>query len=235
MEIKGKRVLVTGGAVRIGRALCEAFAKAGAQVVIHCNTSMVEAEKLRKKLSGFGHQVVQCDLSSPSETASLFEQCGKIDILVNNASIYRLGHFFDEDEAQVREQLQVNFLSPVSLMKQLAAQDIDEGCIINFLDQEVAKSTETLNSYALSKRSLRDATLTAARDGAPRIRVNAIAPGPVLPPVGLNAPGMQKVLNKVPMGKQIPLEDIISACFFLIQNNSLTGQIIYVDGGQHLA
>jgi NAD(P)-dependent dehydrogenase (short-subunit alcohol dehydrogenase family) len=230
MDIKGKRVLVTGGAVRIGRALCLAFAEAGAQVIIHYRNSGVQAEELRNLLPGFGHEIVQCDLNSPEETADLLKNCGRIDILINNASVY----YLDENDARSEEQIQVNYLSPVLLMEQFAAQGLNEGCIINFLDQEVAKDKEPDCSYSYSKLALRDATLVAALAGAPQTRVNAIAPGPVLPPAGLNAPGMQKILKKVPMGKQIPLEDITDACLFLIRNNSLNGQIIYVDGGQHL-
>lgn len=221
MDINGKRVLVTGGAVRIGRAVCIAFAEAGAQVVIHCNKSLEQAQKLLAVLPGSGHQVVQCDLNSPD---NLLNSCGQIDILINNASVYRL------PEKQEAQYMRINYAAPFSLMKQFAAQGLDSGCIINFLD---ANENGT-DSYSKSKQCLYDITLEAALKYAPKIRVNAIAPGPALPPVELKGPGMQKILQKVPMGKQIPLNDIINACLFLVQNESLTGQIIYVDGGQHL-
>ncbi|MDD5697853.1 MAG: SDR family oxidoreductase [Victivallaceae bacterium] len=234
MNTETKRVLVTGGAVRIGRAVCLAFAEAGARIVIHCHNSVIPAEKLLAALPGSGHQLQTCDLNSAAETADFLSRCGQIDILINNAAVYRRGDFPDESDSEVSRQMQVNFLAPLSLMKQFAAQELENGCIINFLDQEVAKATETLNSYAVSKRALRDATLIAARRLAPKIRVNAVAPGPVLPPAGLKGPGMRKILGKVPLGGQIPLPDITAACLFLVQNDSLTGQIIYVDGGQHL-
>ena len=230
MDANGKRVLVTGGAVRIGRAVCETFAEAGAQVVIHYNKSVKQAHELLTALPGSGHQVQQCDLNSVTETANLLSHCGQIDILINNASLYKL----NADDFQAKQQMQVNFLSPVSLMKQFTAQNLKSGCIINFLDQEVAREAKTQCSYAISKRALRDATLDAARNGAPQIRINAIAPGPVLPPANLKGPGMLKILKKVPLGRQIPLKDITDSCLFLVQNESLTGQIIYVDGGQHL-
>jgi len=220
MNVNGKRVLVTGGAVRIGRAVCIAFAEAGAQVVIHCNNSLAKAQELLTALPGSGHQIQQCDLNSPDE---LLSHCGQIDILINNASVYRL------PEKSEEQYMQVNFHAPVSLMKQFAAQNLENGCIINFLD---AKETENL--YSKSKQALRDATLTAALEYAPKIRVNAIAPGPVLPPIGLKGLGMQEILKEVPSGCQVPLKDVTDACLFLVQNESLTGQIIYVDGGQHL-
>jgi pteridine reductase len=225
MNINGKRVLVTGGAVRIGRAVCIAFAEAGAQVVIHCNKSLEQAQELLAALPGSGHQIVQCDLNSSDETAKLLTHFGKIDILINNASVYRLPKKLED------QYMQVNYSAPFSLMKQFAAQDLDNGCIINFLD---AKETDYLDSYSKSKQCLYDITLEAALKYAPKLRVNAIAPGPTLPPTGIKGPGMQEILNEIPMGRQVPLKDITNACLFLVKNESLTGQIIYVDGGQHL-
>jgi len=221
MDIEGKRVLVTGGALRIGRALCIAFSEAGAQIVIHCNKSIEQAKELLSTLPGSDHQIVQCDLNSPDK---LLDRCGKIDILINNASVYRLPK---ELEAQY---MQINYAAPFSLMKQFAAQGLENGCIINFLD---ANENGT-DSYSKSKQCLYDITLETALKFAPKIRVNAIAPGPVLPPVGLKGPGMQEILKKVPMGRQVSLKDITDACLFLAKNESLTGQVIYVDGGQHL-
>ena len=222
MDINGKKVLVTGGAVRIGKALCQAFAEVGAQVTVHCNKSLEQARELISTLPGSEHKLVQCDLNSPE---GLLDKCGKIDILVNNASVYRL-----PEEAE-EQYMKINYSAPMSLMKQFSKQGLDEGCIINFLD---AKEDYSSNAYAVSKQALRDATLEAALKFAPKIRVNAIAPGPTLPPVGLNGPGMKEILKSVPLGKQILRKDITSACLFLLENNSLTGQIIYVDGGLHL-
>jgi pteridine reductase len=222
MNIIGKRVLLTGGALRIGRAICIAFAEAGAEVIIHCNKSLEQAQELLNALPGSGHQVIQCDLNSPEK---LLDKCGQIDILINNASVYRLPK---EEEEQY---MKINYAAPMSLMKQFTAQNLDEGCIINFLD---AKENYSSDPYSISKQALRDATLEAALKFAPKIRVNAIAPGPVLPPVDINGLGMQEILKEVPMARQVPLNDITDACLFLIKNESLTGQIIYVDGGQHL-
>ncbi len=222
MDINGKRILVTGGAVRIGRALCLAFAESGAQVVVHCNESLEQAQELVSMLPGPGHKLIQCDLNSPQ---GLLSKCGQIDILVNNASVYRL-----PEEAE-DQYMKINYSAPMSLMKQFSGQGLNEGCIINFLD---AREDYSSDPYAVSKQALYDATLEAALKFSPKIRVNAIAPGPTLPPVGLKGPGMREILKNVPLGKQIPRKDITTACLFLIQNDSLTGQIIYVDGGMHL-
>ncbi|MBU8901577.1 MAG: SDR family oxidoreductase, partial [Victivallales bacterium] len=125
----------------------------------------------------------------------------------------------------------INYSAPMSLMKQFAKQNLSEGCIINFLD---AKENYSSDPYYISKQALHDATLEAALKFVPKIRVNAIAPGPVLPPPEFNGPGMQDILKNVPLGRQVSLRDISDACLFLVRNESLTGQIIYVDGGQHL-
>lgn len=208
--------------MRIGRALCLAFAEAGAQVVVHCNKSLKEAQELLPMLPGSGHQVFQQDLNSPE---GLLEACGQIDILINNASVYRLPKEAEE------QYMKINYSAPMSLMKQFHRQKLNEGCIINFLDAEENYSSDP---YHISKQALHDATLEAALKFAPKIRVNAVAPGPVLPPAGLKGPGMQKILEQVPMGRQIPLKDITDACLFLVGNESLTGQILYVDGGRYL-
>lgn len=221
MDINGKRVLVTGGALRIGRAVCIAFAEVGAQVIIHCNKSLEQAQELLSTLPGSGHTVIQCDLNSPD---NLLSSCEKIDILINNASVYRLPQELED------QYMQINYTAPFSLMKQFAAQGLDNGCIINFLD---AKENGT-DTYSKSKQCLYDITLETALKYAPKLRVNAIAPGPTLPPTGLKGPGMQEILKDVPMGKQVPLKDITDACKFLVENESLTGQVIYVDAGQHL-
>ncbi|MDD5597327.1 MAG: SDR family oxidoreductase [Victivallaceae bacterium] len=222
MDIKGKRVLVTGGAVRIGRAVCLAFAEAGAEVVIHCNKSFRQAQELLAVLPGSGHRVIQGDLNFPE---GLLERCGEITVLINNASVYRLPQDAEE------QYMKINYSAPMSLMKQFFRKNPDEGCIINFLD---AGEDYSSDPYAVSKQALHDATLEAALKFAPRIRVNAVAPGPVLPPAGLKGPGMRKILEQVPMGRQIPLKDVTDACLFLARNESLTGQVIYVDGGRHL-
>ncbi|QSH42464.1 SDR family oxidoreductase [Lentisphaerota bacterium ZTH] len=234
MDISGRKVLVTGGAKRIGKALCEAFAQCGAQVTIHCRDSFEEAAQLASSLPGNGHRVLQCDLSDTERVNDILKRCGRLDILVNNASIYKPSTILQESAEDARLQMQVNYFAPVSLMSQFAAQQLSEGCIINILDQEVAKEVENFGSYSISKRSLRDATLAAALEMAPKIRVNAIAPGPVLPPPGLEHLGMKETLRHVPSGKKVDINDIADTCIFLVKNESLTGQVIYVDGGQHL-
>lgn len=236
MDLRGKRVLVTGGAVRIGRAICLAFARAGSLLIIHYNRSGNAASELLSEIGGetAGHGKVQCELSTPDAAEKIFREAGSIDILINNASIYNEKSLSEESPEEARKQFEINFKAPFELMKQLYASDVQEGCIINILDQRINKISSSTGSYALSKKVLADTSMICALQWAPRIRVNAIAPGPVLPPVGMENSKMEKILKSVPMAKAVSLDDLTDACLFLADNNSITGQILYVDGGQHL-
>lgn len=236
MDIKNKNVLVTGGALRIGQALCKAFAAAGANVIIHCNQSADAARKLLNELGGGGkHRVVCCDFARRDDVAALIGLAGRLDILINNASIYQPEPLISENPDQVRAHFEINFFAPLMLMKKFYEQlNGGSGCIINFLDQDVAKASAVRGSYSLSRKALRDATLSAALEMAPQVRVNAIAPGPVLPPVGMESSSMQQTLKEVPLARPVDLRDLTQACIFLAENESITGQILYVDCGQHL-
>ena len=236
MLIKNKTVLVTGGAVRIGGAICAGFAEAGAKVAIHYNNSGKEAAALFKKLGGekAGHRIVKCELSDLAAVEKLIPSLGKIDILVNNASIFVPCPLSREKLLDAKRQMDINFRAPVLLMEKFHGQKIKGGCIINLLDQRIAKTSPDEGSYTLSKKALAKATFTAALRWAPRIRVNGIAPGAVLPPRGMENSKMKIQISMTPMKKAVTPEQIAHACLFLAENDSVTGQVIYVDGGQHL-
>jgi NAD(P)-dependent dehydrogenase (short-subunit alcohol dehydrogenase family) len=173
-------------------------------------------------------------LSNLAATGKLIVSTGKIDILVNNASIYFPCALGKENIAQAKRQFKINFHAPLLLMRKFQEQEISEGCIINLLDQRIAKTSPDDGSYTLSKKALAKATFTAALRWAPRIRVNGIAPGAVLPPRGMENSKMKIQISMTPMKKAPTLEQISRTCIFLTENDSVTGQIIYVDGGQHL-
>ena len=234
MKITDKKVLITGSAKRVGAALALAFARKGAKVLLHCNNSRAEAEEVLTALPGTGHALLQADLSDASQVKQLFSAAGKTDILINNASLYLTGVLTDETPAKDREQLEVNFWAPLELMRAFAKQDIAEGCIINFVDQEVLKVPRN-GIYSLSRRMLADATLELAAElGPENIRVNAVAPGPVIPPVQFAANGMKKTLPTLPLRRKVELDDLVDAVLFLTGNDSVTGVTLPVDCGQHL-
>jgi len=196
--LQGKRVLVTGGAVRIGASICRAFAAAGATVAIHYHRSERPAMALLEELGGkaAGHTVVCGDLSDISLAGNLFGMMGGADILVNNASVFESVPLADESVEHAQAQFSVNFWAPLRLMTAFHHQEVQDGCVVNMLDHRVASVDHAGGGYTLSKKALAEATLMAAVQLAPRTRVNAIAPGPILPPKGMEHSQMRVELSK---------------------------------------
>ena len=232
MDFAGKHVLVTGGALRVGAALCRAFAAAGAQLTIHCQSSVAAAEALAAELPGTGHTAAVADFT-PGE-AGAAELWGKlslsVDILVNNASCYRL------PAERAAEYEAVNRRAPRELMRRFAMQELEEGAVVNFLDQAVLNPASTEDPiYVASRRGLMEDTLDFARRyGARNLRFNAVAPGPVIPPRGLENSKMLKTLKHVPLARPVALDDLVSAVLFLAGSDSITGAILPVDCGMHM-
>lgn len=234
-------VLVTGGGLRVGKVICQAFAENGARVIVHCHRSIQAARDLVKHLpgaaSGKNHMTIQGDLTDRGYRsrmlAGLKAKDVRLNCLVNNASTYRRSPLQALSEAAVREDFEVNFFSPFFLMKDFA-EYYGSGCVINLLDQRVANVEKNTGAYGLAKKALRDATEAAALEWAPAIRVNAVAPGYSLPPPGGSEKHMQPLLGNIPMQKPSPPAHIAQACLFLAKSETITGQILFVDGGMHL-
>ena len=237
MRIDGKTVLVTGGARRVGANIVRAFAAEEADVILHVRHSREEAAELAASLPRPERcRILMADFAIPGAAAKLFAECGQVDILVNNASMFETDELVSGNEAHDREQFEVNFWSPLALMRAFAAQELPEGgAIVNLLDQEVTHRSAHGGAYALSRRALADATLELARELGPRnLRVNAVAPGPVLPPPWLPDGKMAKTIPTLPLRRKVELDDLTSAVLFLCRNDSITGQILCVDCGQSL-
>jgi NAD(P)-dependent dehydrogenase (short-subunit alcohol dehydrogenase family) len=239
MDLRGKTAFVTGGAIRIGRAICEKMAERGADVVIHYNRSATEAEQLKKELEqrGVRAATVQGLLESEEACAQLMKQArealGDIDILINNASVFNKHTLEQADMAAWMGEMWVNFFAPVQLMRAFAAQT-PSGKVVNLLDRRVTTLDPACVPYWISKKALADLTRVAALHYAPRISVNGVAPGAVLPPPGEGANYIKEYAGHVPMEVQVTPEDIAAAVLFVLEQDTITGQIIYVDGGQHL-
>jgi NAD(P)-dependent dehydrogenase (short-subunit alcohol dehydrogenase family) len=227
MILNGKRALVTGGAVRIGRAITEALQAAGVEVVVHYHNSRAEAEAL----SPF---TVCADLGSPEECRKLVELAEPIDILVNNASIFTKDALADATPERVLREFQTNLFAPMELTRVFAAQARSDGAVINLLDRRIRCNDSTCVPYSITKKGLWELTRLSALEFAPRIRVNAVAPGPVLPPPGSTAESARELAGNIPLEALPTPEQIAEATLFLLQAGSVTGQVIYVDGGQHL-
>ena len=236
MNLKNKKILITGAAVRIGRAICLEFASHGANIILHYNNSESEAKDLFAKLGGAdkGHVLTRGDLTSQAYVKDLISLLGRVDILVNNASVFDPKPLEEETSDGARLQYVVNFWIPLTLMKEFRKQSLEEGLIINLLDQKIHSIDRNSGSYLLAKKSLADATRLAALQWAPEVRVNGVAPGVVLPPPWLPNSKMEKSIALIPMKKIPSVKEIANACIFLAENDSITGEIITLDGGQHL-
>jgi len=234
-----QRILITGAAVRIGRGIAEAFAEAGADLIVHCRHSQSAGaalvEQLRQRTGG-EHQLVQCDLTDAGERRQMLADIvagGPLHGLINNASVYRRRELRDLELDQLRHDYEINFIAPFDLMRGFA-QLCGRGWIINLLDQRVALVDPGAGAYALAKKSLRDATEAAALEWAPAIRVNAVAPGFVMAPPGVDPAKMTPLLRHVPMQKASTAAEIAAACRYLAEAETVTGTTIFVDGGLHL-
>ena len=237
-----RTALVTGGAVRLGRACVLALASAGYAVAIHCNRSRAEAEALQAELHARGAQaaVVQADLSDEAAVQSLLPaaaaQLGPIGVLVNNASTFERDEWHDATRATWDRHLEPNLRAPFVLMQALASNlpGGTGGAVVNLLDQRVWSLTPHFVSYTVSKAALWALTRQMALALAPRIRVNAIGPGPTLPSSRQTPEQFARQCASVPLGHGTSPEEVGRALLAILSLPAMTGQMIALDGGQHL-
>lgn len=239
-----KTILVTGGAKRVGRHIVERLSAAGHRVVIHANAGAAEAEALAKMLHAGGASAwaIAADLSDLGATEALVPRAMKLvgaplSGLVNSASIFDFDTPEAIDAAAFDRAMAVNLRAPALLSQHFAAQ-ADAGtdnCIVNILDQKLWNMNPDFFSYTLSKAGLLSATDMMARAFAPKVRVNAVAPGLLLPSHDQTQAEFEATASRNPMGRPINLDDVVSAVDFLMSNASLTGQVIHADNGQRMA
>ena len=236
MQLEGKTVLVTGGATRIGRALCEACARCGMRVVVHYLRSGTEAGALCDELRARGTEchAVSANLEEAEACHDLLDRAARAgfpaDMLINNAALFEADSLRVFDARAAARQWAVNAMAPLHLMRAFAARDPRPGRIINLLDRRIAGHDTRHVSYLLAKKALAELTALAALEWAPHITVNAVAPGAILPPPGRTGMPAGRALLEQPCG----VEDVATAVLFLAQSDVMTGQVLYVDAGQHL-
>jgi NAD(P)-dependent dehydrogenase (short-subunit alcohol dehydrogenase family) len=238
-RLEGQTALVTGGAKRLGRSIVLALAEAGVNVVVHYRESQTEAETTATDAQKKGVKAVtlQADIAKPGTAIELYKrataEAGTIDILVNNASLFRQAALADCSEEELQANIQLHATSPLQLSRCLAEAG-RQGVIVNLLDTRIARHDPAYGAYCLSKRMLADQTTMLALELAPNIRVNGVAPGPILPPEGARDGLMAELAASVPLQAIGTADDIAEAALFLVRSNFITGQIIYVDGGSHI-
>ncbi|MGH6910885.1 MAG: SDR family oxidoreductase [Phenylobacterium sp.] len=235
--------LITGGARRIGRVLVTAAADAGYDVAIHVRSVDDEAETAAAEVRARGRKaaIFPCDLRKESTTVALVGEVegelGPVTLLVNCASVFEEDAFSDMNRASWDAHMETNLRAPLVLAQAFARRlPADrEGLIVNVLDQRVLHPTPEFFSYSLSKAALWDATKILAQALAPRVRVNGIGPGPTLPSTYQDPADFDAEARATLMGRAVPPSQIGQALRYLIDATSVTGQMIAVDSGQHLA
>jgi len=230
-----RTVLVTGGGKRLGAAIARGCAAAGWRVVVHYGTSADAAQALAAELGGVA---VQGDLADPAEVAALMTHAraatgGPIAALVNSASLFTYDRPEAVDPALAGRLHAINAVAPAMLAAALAAQDdLGEGAVVNLLDQKLANPNPDFFSYSLSKYALAGATEMLAQALAPRVRVNAVAPGITLPSGDQSEAAFARVAADNLLRRPVGADAVADAVAYLLGARSVTGQTLYVDCGQ---
>jgi NAD(P)-dependent dehydrogenase (short-subunit alcohol dehydrogenase family) len=237
-----RTALVTGAAKRIGRALALDLAAEGWAVGVHYHHSRDDAEAVVRQIAAAGGRAaaLRADLANEADTASLvpraIEALGPLGCLVNNASLFEPDTVSSADRSSWDAHLETNLRAPFVLI-QAFAKDLPaaaEGVVVNMLDQRVWNPTPDFISYTVSKSALWMLTKTLALALAPQIRVNGIGPGPALPSPRQSTDQFEQQCGSMPLGRGTAPDEICAALRFILASPSMTGQMIALDGGQHL-
>jgi NAD(P)-dependent dehydrogenase (short-subunit alcohol dehydrogenase family) len=240
MPLDGKLVLITGAARRIGRALCLAVAEAGGNMVIHYGHSQEDAKSLSEQIHALGREayLIQADLADATQVQSIIARAyehGPLFALVNNAAIFQSLTWQDTTLESWQNHLMVNLTTPFLLSQAFARQLPEDGTgrIVNLLDWRALRPAANHLPYTISKAALAGLTQSLAVALAPRITVNGLALGAVLPPSEGSTP--KNILRNVPSGRWASLDEVCQALLFLLDGPAyITGEIVHIDGGRHL-
>ena len=230
-------VIVTGGSRRIGKKISQLLSSAGFPVIIHYNSSSSEAEELASELRSLGGmaETLMCDLSCTSDLEDMIERADAIFNvgiagLVNNASMYSYDDVDSIDHRSFSSHMSVNAYAPLTLSTQMHKRG--RGWVVNILDFKVESPNSDFLSYTISKFALASVTDILARELAPVLRVNAVAPGHTLTSDYLDEGKLESTNSSTPLGVGPSPDDIADAVLYLAKAKSVTGQTIFVDGGE---
>ena len=239
--MEANKIIITGGATRIGAAIAEKLSGPRKEIIIHFNKSKLKAENLKKKLSKKGTKVylIKGDLSVEKDVNKIVKfsksKLKYFDCLINNASLFENDKIENFTSDGWGKHLRTNLRAPALLSKEFAKNIRGKNNnIINIIDQRVFKLTPYFFSYTISKTGLYTLTKTSAMSLAPNIRVNGIAPGPTIKNKRQSEKHFKKQYMATPLRRQVDVEQICNAVDFFIKNRSITGQVISVDSGQSL-
>lgn len=235
-------VLVTGAAKRLGSAIATNLAASGWPVIIHYNSSKDAAARLKNDIVGWGGraEIVQADLSIEDDAEKLIERAenllGPIGVLVNNASVFEWDDISTASSESFALHMDMHLKSPLVLCQHFASRRSESagGAIVNVIDSRVLNPTSRHLTYTLSKAGLWNLTQILSEEFAPRIRVNAIGPGPILPEAGQSECEFRARCSELPLLRPASLTEICDTVRFLISQRAITGQMIALDGGEHI-
>jgi NAD(P)-dependent dehydrogenase (short-subunit alcohol dehydrogenase family) len=242
MELEEKVAIVTGGAVRLGKALALALAEQGVRLAVHYSTSAGPAQEVVQEIRAAGSDAlaIQADLSRPGEVPSIVERAlahfGQVDILVNSAAVFEPGNWDDTTEANWDRHFAINLKAPFFLSQAFAAQVGRQrsGHIVNIADWRGVRPGSGHMAYTLTKAALIAMTKSLALALAPNIQVNAIAPGMILPPPGKDLLYLERKASQIPARRIGSPKEIADTLIFLLRSSFITGELIFVTGGEHL-
>ena len=239
--MEANKIIITGGATRIGAAIAEKLSGPRKEIIIHFNKSKLKAVNLKKKLSKKGTKVylIKGDLSVEKDVNKIVKfsksKLKYFDCLINNASLFENDKIENFTTDSWGKHLRTNLRTPALLSKEFAKNIRGKNNnIINIIDQRVFKLTPYFFSYTISKTGLYTLTKTSAMSLAPNIRVNGIAPGPTIKNKRQSEKHFKRQYMATPLRRQVDVEQICNAVDFFIKNRSITGQVISVDSGQSL-
>jgi NAD(P)-dependent dehydrogenase (short-subunit alcohol dehydrogenase family) len=237
-----KKIVITGGANRIGKSIALELADYGTEIVIHYSKSFASAKKLKIELENLGSIVhlLKADLNNFKQTQGIipyaYNKMKGLNCLINNASIFENDNLLNFSEKSFIKHININLKAPAILIRDFAKKYKGKnGNIVNIIDQRVEKLTPFFFSYTLSKSGLATLTKTSAMKLAPNIRVNAVSPGPTLKNKRQSEKHFKKQWKSTILEKKVDTKNVSSTVKFLINNNNITGQVINVDSGQRLA
>ncbi len=239
--MEARKIIITGGATRIGAAISKKLSGQNNEILIHYNRSKSKAEKLKKDLSKNGTKIylVKGDLKKETDIKKIIKfaklKLKFFDCLVNNASVFENDKLENFSLDSWSKHIRTNLRAPALLSKEFAKNVKGKNNnIINIIDQRVFKLTPYFFSYTLSKTGLYTLTKTSALRLSPNIRVNAIAPGPTIKNQRQSEKHFKKQYLATPLKRQVDVEQICNAVDFFIKNISITGQVLAIDSGQNL-
>ena len=239
LPLSGRTALVTGGAVRLGRAIALGLAAHGADIALHYHSSEAVALKTVEEIHALGRKCipVSADLRETEAPKKIFETAdaffGKADILVNSAAIFERGTLAGTTPELWEKTIAIDLRAPFFLCQAFAAQT-DTGDIVFLADARAERPAKEFLAYTLSKSALITLARSLAKSLAPGIRVNAVAPSAILPPPGEGEEYLKRLIPRIPLGRPGTPDDIVRGVLYLLEAPFVTGEVLHIDGGEYI-